>query len=112
MAISGSDHTSVRSLGGESIDTVVDSDGVVLVAFYTGECDACKAMEPPLAAIASDTNATVLTVDIETHLETAIEFGAQTSPSVVLFVDGRPVKRRRGRQTGTALRDLVESYLE
>ncbi len=112
MAISGSDYTPVRSLGEGSIDTIVDSDAVVLVAFYTGECDACKAMDPPLAAIASDTSATVLTVDIESHLETAIEFGAQTSPSVVLFVDGRPVKRRRGRQTDAALRDLMEPYLE
>jgi thioredoxin 1 len=53
---------------------------------------------------------TVLTIDIESHLETAIEFGAQSTPTFVLFADGQPVKQLRGAQTERSLRDLIRKY--
>ena len=67
-------------------------------------------MEPVLQTIAGDTDATVLTIDIESHLETAIEFGAQSTPTFVLFADGQPVKQLRGGQNEQSLRDLIARY--
>lgn len=100
----------VVSLGDDDIEAVVGADGVVLVEFYTDWCGGCQRMEPVLETIVEDTHARVLTVDIESRLETAIEFGAQSTPTFVLFVDGQPVKRLRGAQTEQSLRDLISRY--
>lgn len=100
----------VVSLGDGDIETVIEGRGVALVEFYTEWCGSCRRMEPVLEALAESTDATVLTVDIESHLETAIEFGAQSAPTFVLFVDGRPVKQLRGSQSERALSDLITRY--
>lgn len=104
--------TRVLALDDADIGAVVESNGVTLVEFYAEWCGSCRRMEPVLDALASGTDATVLTVDIETHLETAIEFGAQTTPTFVLFVDGRPVKRLRGAQEESTLRDILARYAD
>jgi thioredoxin 1 len=110
MATQTAETDSVISLGNADIETVVEDSSVTLVEFYTEWCGTCKRMEPVLETIAVDTDATVLTVDIESNLETAIEFGAQSTPTFVLFVDGQPVKRLRGGQTEQSLRDLIARH--
>ena len=101
---------SVVSLGGDDIETVVEDSRVVLVEFYTEWCGTCKRMKPLLEILVEDTDATILTIDIESNLETAIEFGAQSTPTFVLFVDGQPVKQLRGGQNEQSLRDLIARY--
>lgn len=96
---------------GDSLDELLETHSVVLVEFYAEWCGTCKRMQSHLESIAADTEATVLTVDIESNLEAAIEFGAQSTPTFVLFVDGRPIERLRGGQTETALRNLLEAHL-
>lgn len=111
MATSETGVSPVISLDQGAFKTVIESNDVVLVEFYTEWCSTCKRMEPLLESIASETSATVLAVDIESHLETAIEFGAQSPPSFVVFADGRPVEQLRGGQTRTTLRELIDTYL-
>lgn len=94
------------------LEDVIASNDVVLAEFVTEWCGACRRMEPVLDAIAADTDATVVTVDVESHLETAVEHGAQSTPTFVCFADGRPATRVRGAQTEAALRDLLDTYLE
>jgi len=98
------------SLGENDLTTVINDTGVTLVEFYTEWCGTCQRLKPILDALAEDTDATVMTVDIESHLETAIEFGAQSTPTFVLFADGQPVKQLRGGQTEQTLRDLIAQY--
>jgi len=102
----------VVSLGDDDIGSVVGTESTVLVEFYTEWCGSCQRMEPLLERIAADTDVTVLTVDIESHLETAIAYGAQSAPTFVLFVDGAPVKQLRGAQDEQALRALVARFDE
>ncbi|MFC7139877.1 thioredoxin family protein [Halosimplex aquaticum] len=100
----------VVSLGDVDLETVVEDSSVALVEFYTEWCGTCKRMKPVLEALAEDTDATILTIDIESNLETAIEFGAQRTPTFVLFIDGQPVKQLRGGQNEQTLRDLITRY--
>lgn len=100
----------VGSLGDDDLETVVEDSGVTLVEFYTEWCGTCQRLRPVLETLAGDTDAAILTVDIESHLETAIEFGARSTPTFVLFVDGTPVKQLRGGQTEQSLRDLIGQY--
>ena len=101
---------SVSSLGDDDLETAVETDSVALVEFYTEWCGSCQRMKPVLETIAGDTDVRVLTVDIESNLETAIEFGAQSTPTFVLFADGEPVKQLRGAQDERTLRDLIARY--
>ncbi|MCQ4334081.1 thioredoxin family protein [Natronomonas sp. F2-12] len=110
MTTRTTDAGSVVSLGDDDLESVVGVDGPALVEFHAEWCGACQRMKPHLETIAAETDATVLTVDIESHLETAIEFGAQSTPTFVLFVNGQPVKQLRGAQTEQSLRDLVGRY--
>ncbi|WP_338739131.1 thioredoxin family protein [Haloplanus salilacus] len=110
MATRTAETDGVISLGDDDIQAVVDDSSVALVEFYTEWCGTCERMEPILEELAGDTDATILTVDIESNLETAIEFGAQSTPTFVLFVDGQPVKRLRGGQNERILRDLIGQY--
>lgn len=110
MATQTVETDSVVSLGDDDLETVVGDSGVALVEFYTEWCGTCTRMEPVLETLADDTDATVVTIDIESNLETAIEFGAQSSPTFVLFADGQPVKQLRGGQTEQSLRELIARY--
>lgn len=107
MARSDRRSESVATLGDVSLETVTEARDVVLVEFYTEWCGTCQQMQPVLESIGADTDASVLKVDIESNLETAIEFGAQRTPTFVVFADGRPVKQLQGSQTEAALRELL-----
>jgi thioredoxin 1 len=110
MATQTAKTDSVGSLDDGDLETAVEDSGVTLVEFYTEWCGTCQQMKPVLDTLAEDTDATVLTIDIESHLETAIEFGAQRTPTFILFVDGQPVKQLRGGQNEQSLRDLIARY--
>jgi thioredoxin 1 len=110
MATQTAETDRVVSLGDDDLETVVEDSSVALVEFYTEWCGTCKRMKPVLEALTEDTDATILTIDIESNLETAIEFGAQSPPTFVLFVDRHPVKQLRGGQNGQTLRDLIARY--
>lgn len=112
MTAQTTESTGVVSLGEDDIETAVGDDGIVLVEFYTEWCGSCQQMKPALERIGADTDVTVLLVDVESHLETAIEFGAQRTPTFVLFADGRPVIQRTGAQSEQSLRDLIAKYSE
>lgn len=101
----------VPPLADRSLDEVTGSSAVVLVEFVTEWCGACRRMAPILESVAAETDAAVVTVDVASNLETAIEYGAQGTPTFVLFVDGRPTKRLRGARTEETLLDLIEPYL-
>jgi len=81
------------------------------MATQTAETDRGVSLgDDGLETLAGDTEATILTIDIESNLETAIDFGAQSTPTFVLFADGQPVKQLRGGQTEQTLRDLTAQY--
>ncbi|WP_225307744.1 MULTISPECIES: co-chaperone YbbN [unclassified Haloarcula] len=110
MATQTAEMDRVVSLGDDDLETVVEDSSVALVEFYTEWCGTCTRMKPVLETLAEDTDATILTIDIESNLETAIVFGAQSTPTFVLFVDGQPVKQLRGGQNEQTLRELIAQY--
>ena len=110
MATRITETDSVISLRDDDIELIVGETDVTLVEFYTEWCSTCQRMKPMLETIAADTDAAVATIDIESHLEIAIEFGAQSTPTFVLFVDGQPVEQLKGGQSEQSLRELIATY--
>ncbi|GAA0716290.1 thioredoxin 1 [Halorubrum trapanicum] len=83
------------------------ADGVVLVDFHADWCGPCQMMEPAVEAVASDTDAAVLKVDVDDHQALAGEYGVQGIPTLLVFSDGELVEQMVGAQTEEALTDAV-----
>ena len=90
-----------------AFDAHVADHDVVLVDFYADWCGPCQMMEPAVEAVANDTDAAVLKVDVDVHQGLAGEFGVQGIPTLLVFADGEPVERLVGAQTEQALTDAV-----
>ncbi|MFC6889119.1 thioredoxin [Halorubrum trueperi] len=91
----------------DDFDEIVADHDVVLVDFYADWCGPCQMMEPAVESIASDTDATVLKVDVDVHQALAGEYGVQGIPTLLVFSDGELADRMVGAQTEQALTDVV-----
>ena len=91
----------------DGFDAHLDENDVVLVDFYADWCGPCQMMEPAVEAVANDTDAAVLKVDVDVHQALAGEYGVQGIPTLLVFADGEPVNRMVGAQTEEALADAV-----
>lgn len=96
--------------GRDHVERFVDEQQVVLVDFYADWCGPCQMLDPIVTAVARKTPAAVLKVDLDQHIALAREQGVQSVPTIVLYVDGQPVKRMLGVQDEGTLSDLVEQY--
>lgn len=100
IAIEGRDH----------FDSIVASHDVVLVDCYADWCGPCKMLEPTIEALAAETPAAVAKVDTEAQPFLAQQLGVQGLPTLLLYVDGDPVKRLVGVQDRATLEGLIDRY--
>ena len=61
----------------------------VLVDFYADWCGPCKMMGKVLEQVDFD----VLKVNVDTHSDIAKEYGVMSIPTLILFDDGKEVKK-------------------
>jgi thioredoxin 1 len=86
------------------------AEGVVLIDFYADWCGPCQMMEPAVEAVAEDTEATVLKVDVDRHQALAGEYGVQSIPTLLVFADGELVDRMVGAQSEQSLADAIGEH--
>lgn len=92
----------------EQFEELTGRDGVVLVDFHAEWCGPCKMIEPAVAGVARETNATVAKVDTDAHRDLAAQYGVQGVPNLVFFADGEPKTRVVGVQDQASLEGVVE----
>jgi thioredoxin 1 len=92
-------------------DAVLTSTTPVLVDFWATWCGPCRMVAPVLEEIAKEKagSLTVAKVDVDANPGTARDYQVVSIPTLILFKDGRPVKRIVGAKSKPALlRELAE----
>lgn len=83
----------------------VINDKTILVDFWASWCSPCKAMEPVLDEIAKGFGNEVLIgkVNVDDNRSIALEFGITSIPTLILFRNGKEMKRMVGMQSKQAI---------
>ena len=78
----------------------------ILVDFYANWCGPCKMIAPELEKVESSIK--VVKVDVDEFEDLAKEYGIMSIPTLVLFNEGKEVKRT----IGFIDRDRIEKFLD
>lgn len=87
--------------------------GVTLVDFYADWCGPCRMIAPIIEELSSEFKgkATIAKLDIEKAQTVTANFQVTSIPTIILFKDGKEVKRIVGLRDKDALKSLVTSAL-
>ena len=92
---------------------VLNSDVPVLVDFWAEWCAPCYLVAPVMEELASEYEGKVKfgKVDVDTARQTAIKFGIQNIPTVMLFQNGEPVERIVGARNKRDYQAVLDARL-
>jgi thioredoxin 1 len=84
----------------------------VLVEFWAGWSEPCKAMTPLLKSVAEDgdTPVKLARVNVEQHEELAEEYGVRAIPTLLIFNEGGLRDEIVGRASEQELREKLERF--
>lgn len=103
----------IKYLNDTNFDQGIAS-GLVLVDFYADWCGPCRMLSPVLEELAQEMSSqlTVAKVDTDQAAQTATHFEVTSIPTLILFKQGKPVKRVVGLKDLAALRKLVNEFVD
>ena len=80
----------------------------VLIDFNATWCGPCKMLKPVLEEISEEKSFKIVSVDVDNNMELAKEYGIMTIPCLILFKDGKEVKRSVGLKTKDDIINMME----
>jgi thioredoxin 1 len=85
--------------------------GIVLIDFWAPWCGPCRMQTPILESVTKKTpeNVTIAKVNVEACPQTASRFRVQSIPTIILFKDGKEIKRHVGVAEEKTLLEQVEN---
>ena len=95
----------------ENFDEVIKSSDLVLIDFWAEWCGPCRKISPILDEISNETGLLIGKLNIDENLEKTKEYAVQTIPTMVLFVDGKPVHIVHGAKPKHALMKELKQWI-
>jgi thioredoxin 1 len=86
-------------------------DGTVLVDFFATWCGPCRMLAPVLEEIDSEnvSGAEIIKVDVDEAKAIAMQYGIQVIPTLILFKNGKQVKKESGYMHKAKLLDFIKN---
>lgn len=69
---------------------------VAVVDFYATWCGPCKMFAPIFEEVSNDYDINFIKIDVDNYQDIAREYGVMSIPTIILFKDGKEVKRNTG----------------
>jgi len=92
---------------------VIASERPVLVEFGAGWCPPCRMIAPILDEIAAArSDLRVVSIDVDANPETQARYAVMSLPTLLLFVNGVPVRQMVGFTSKGRLLELIDEALE
>lgn len=90
------------------------SKGITLVEFNADWCRPCRRQASIIEKLSRDFNGTarVRTLDIDKHQGIALSLGIQSIPTVIIYKDGKEVKRFVGLQSAETLGSALQAFID
>lgn len=88
-------------------------NGVTLVDFNADWCAPCKAQEPVIKKLINtyQNRASIIEIDIDEHRDLATKYMVQSIPTLILFKDGKEIKRFVGLQSEATIAKSLDAAL-
>lgn len=92
---------------------VLQSTIPVVVDFTAIWCGPCKMLDPVVTQLSQewDGKVKVVKLDVDDNTNLAIQYGVMGVPTLILFIDGKPVQRLTGYQPKDRILSKFSSYL-
>jgi len=94
-------------------EEVTQANGAVLVDFGADWCHPCKKLDPIVEDLAQEwkDRVKVHKIDIDTNVSTTMQMGVMSVPTLILFIDGKPVERITGYQPKKRILEKLRPHL-
>lgn len=94
-----------------SFEEVVKSNPKVLVDFWAEWCGPCRMLSPILEDIENETGLLIGKLNVDENPVKSKEYSVSSIPTMILFVDGVPVKTMIGAKPKHALMKDLEEWI-